>query len=103
MSYLYSYIVFCFVLELELQQQRLDEGSKVESFCGPGSETHSILDCISVPNQKIQELQNNGRRFLQNPILKLTFPGVIYLMLDFSREIQGTNSIQLNDLPTPQF
>ncbi|KAM4578211.1 adhesion G protein-coupled receptor D2 isoform 2-T2 [Fundulus diaphanus] len=47
-------------IKLELQQQRLDEGSKVVSFCGPGSETHSILDCISVPHQKIQDLQNNG-------------------------------------------
>ncbi|MED6258618.1 hypothetical protein ATANTOWER_009840 [Ataeniobius toweri] len=46
--------------KLELQQQRLKEGSKVVSFCGPGSEAQSILDCISVPHQKIQDLQNNG-------------------------------------------
>ncbi|XP_038126969.1 adhesion G-protein coupled receptor D2 isoform X2 [Cyprinodon tularosa] len=47
-------------IKLELQQQRLGEGSKVVSFCGPGSETHSVLDCISVPHQKIQDLENNG-------------------------------------------
>ncbi|XP_047236110.1 adhesion G-protein coupled receptor D2 isoform X2 [Girardinichthys multiradiatus] len=47
-------------IKLELQQQQLKEGSKVLSFCGPGSEAKSILDCISVPHQKIQDLQNNG-------------------------------------------
>uniref|UniRef100_A0A087XJY7 Adhesion G protein-coupled receptor D2 n=1 Tax=Poecilia formosa TaxID=48698 RepID=A0A087XJY7_POEFO len=47
-------------IKVELQQQRLGEGSRVESFCGPGSETLSLIDCISVPRQKIQDLQNNG-------------------------------------------
>ncbi|XP_032434484.1 adhesion G-protein coupled receptor D2 isoform X2 [Xiphophorus hellerii] len=47
-------------IKVELQQQRLGEGSRVESFCGPGPETLSLLDCISVQRQKLQDLQNNG-------------------------------------------
>lgn len=46
--------------ELELQQQKLQEGSKVSSFCGPDTESHAHLDCISVPPQKIQDLHSNG-------------------------------------------
>lgn len=46
--------------ELEVQQQRLQEGSKVSSFCGPDTESHTHLDCISVPAQKIQDLHSNG-------------------------------------------
>ncbi|KAM4576242.1 adhesion G protein-coupled receptor D2 isoform 2-T2 [Odontesthes bonariensis] len=47
-------------IKLEVQQQRLQEGSKTSSFCGPETEKHSTLDCISVPRQKIQDLHNNG-------------------------------------------
>uniref|UniRef100_A0A3B3HAA5 Adhesion G protein-coupled receptor D2 n=2 Tax=Oryzias latipes TaxID=8090 RepID=A0A3B3HAA5_ORYLA len=47
-------------IKLELQQQKLQEGSKVSSFCGPDTESHAHLDCISVPPQKIQDLHSNG-------------------------------------------
>ncbi|XP_041856500.1 adhesion G-protein coupled receptor D2 isoform X3 [Melanotaenia boesemani] len=47
-------------IKLEVQQQRLQEGSKVPSFCGPETEKLTKLDCISVPRQKIQDLHNNG-------------------------------------------
>ncbi|KAF6736338.1 Adhesion G-protein coupled receptor D2 [Oryzias melastigma] len=47
-------------IKLEVQQQRLQEGSKVSSFCGPDTESHTHLDCISVPAQKIQDLHSNG-------------------------------------------
>ncbi|XP_061586183.1 adhesion G-protein coupled receptor D2 [Cololabis saira] len=45
-------------IKLQVQQQRLQEGSTISSFCGPEKETK--LDCISVPQQKIQDLHNNG-------------------------------------------
>ncbi|XP_041644185.1 adhesion G-protein coupled receptor D2 [Cheilinus undulatus] len=47
-------------IKLEVQQQRLQEGSKGSSFCGPESEKHTDIDCISVPQHKIQDLHNNG-------------------------------------------
>ncbi|XP_062273107.1 adhesion G-protein coupled receptor D2 [Scomber scombrus] len=47
-------------IKLEVQQQRLQEGSRGSSFCGPDTEKHTNLDCISVPYQKIQDLHNNG-------------------------------------------
>ncbi|XP_072243314.1 adhesion G protein-coupled receptor D2 [Leuresthes tenuis] len=47
-------------IKLEVQQQRLQDGSKTSSFCGPETEKHTNLDCISVPRQKIQDLHNNG-------------------------------------------
>lgn len=66
MSHIWNVIwIVMFYVEVELQQQRLGERSRVESFCGPGPETLSLLDCISVPRQKLQDLQNNGRKFIQ--------------------------------------
>ncbi|XP_049906270.1 adhesion G-protein coupled receptor D2 isoform X2 [Epinephelus moara] len=47
-------------IKLEVQQQRLQEGSRGSSFCGPETEKHTNLDCISVPHQRIQDLHNNG-------------------------------------------
>ncbi|XP_047448338.1 adhesion G-protein coupled receptor D2 [Mugil cephalus] len=47
-------------IKLQVQQQRLQEGSKGPLFCGPETEEHTSLDCISVPHQKIQDLHNNG-------------------------------------------
>ncbi|XP_030273155.1 adhesion G-protein coupled receptor D2 [Sparus aurata] len=47
-------------IKLEVQQQRLQEGSRGSSFCGPETEKHPNIDCISVPHQKIQDLRNNG-------------------------------------------
>ncbi|KAK5870496.1 hypothetical protein PBY51_003438 [Eleginops maclovinus] len=47
-------------IKLEVQQQWLQEGSRGSSFCGPETEKLTNLDCISVPNQKIQDLHNNG-------------------------------------------
>ncbi|KAM3867756.1 adhesion G protein-coupled receptor D2 [Diretmus argenteus] len=47
-------------IKLEVQQQRLQEGSGGSTFCGPDTETETNLDCISVPQQKIQDLHNNG-------------------------------------------
>ncbi|XP_042344820.1 adhesion G-protein coupled receptor D2 [Plectropomus leopardus] len=47
-------------IKLEVQQQRLQDGSGVSSFCGPETEKHTSQDCISVPHQKIQDLHNNG-------------------------------------------
>ncbi|CAJ1068723.1 adhesion G-protein coupled receptor D2 [Xyrichtys novacula] len=47
-------------IKLEVQQQRLQEGSKGLSFCGPETEKHTDIDCISIPHQKIQDLHNNG-------------------------------------------
>ena len=48
--------------EVEVQQQRLQEGSRGSSFCGPDTEKHTNLDCISVPYQKIHDLHNDGRK-----------------------------------------
>ncbi|XP_038559048.1 adhesion G-protein coupled receptor D2 isoform X2 [Micropterus salmoides] len=47
-------------IKLEVQQQRLQDGSRGSSFCGHETEKHTNLDCISVPHQKIQDLHNNG-------------------------------------------
>ncbi|XP_069557575.1 adhesion G protein-coupled receptor D2 isoform X2 [Brachyistius frenatus] len=47
-------------IKLEVQQQKLQDGSRASSFCGPETEKHSGLDCISVPHQKIQDLHNDG-------------------------------------------
>ncbi|XP_018524878.1 adhesion G-protein coupled receptor D2 isoform X2 [Lates calcarifer] len=47
-------------IKLEVKQQTLQEGSRGLSFCGPETEKHGNLDCISVPHQKIQDLHNNG-------------------------------------------
>ncbi|KAL3062237.1 hypothetical protein OYC64_002107 [Pagothenia borchgrevinki] len=53
-------------IKLEVQQQWLQGGSRGSSesrgssFCGPETERLTNLDCISVPNQKIQDLHNNG-------------------------------------------
>ncbi|XP_070820085.1 adhesion G protein-coupled receptor D2 [Chaetodon trifascialis] len=47
-------------IKLEVQQQRLQEGSKGWSFCGPETEKNTNLDCILVPHQRIQDLHNNG-------------------------------------------
>uniref|UniRef100_A0A3Q1FD45 Adhesion G protein-coupled receptor D2 n=1 Tax=Acanthochromis polyacanthus TaxID=80966 RepID=A0A3Q1FD45_9TELE len=47
-------------IKLEVQQQRLQEGSRGSSFCGPETQKHANLDCISVPHEKIQDLHNNG-------------------------------------------
>ncbi|KAM7392103.1 hypothetical protein PAMP_022738 [Pampus punctatissimus] len=47
-------------IKVEVQQQRLQEGSRGSSFCGPDTEKQTNLDCISVPHQKIQDLHNNG-------------------------------------------
>ncbi|XP_033946176.1 adhesion G protein-coupled receptor D2 isoform X3 [Pseudochaenichthys georgianus] len=47
-------------IKLEVQQQWLQGGSRGSSFCGPETERLTSLDCISVPNQKIQDLHNNG-------------------------------------------
>lgn len=46
--------------ELQVQQQRLQEGSTVSGFCGPETEKHTNLDCISIPQQNILDLHNNG-------------------------------------------
>ena len=64
--------MFFFVLpfkELEVQEQMLQEGSRGASFCGPKTEKHTTPDCISVPHHKIQDLHNNGRKMLQDPII----------------------------------
>lgn len=61
--------------ELEVQQHTLQEGSRGLSFCGPNTEEHTNLDCISVPHQKIQDLHNNGRKMLRRnhfPLLAQT-------------------------------
>ncbi|KAM9858188.1 adhesion G protein-coupled receptor D2 [Aulostomus maculatus] len=47
-------------IKLAVQQQNLQEGSRGSSFCGPETEKHTIIDCISVPHHKIRDLQNNG-------------------------------------------
>ncbi|XP_065819230.1 adhesion G-protein coupled receptor D2 isoform X4 [Labrus bergylta] len=47
-------------IKLEVQQQRLQDGSKGSSFCGPETDKHTSVDCISVPHHKIQDLHNNG-------------------------------------------
>ncbi|XP_074493571.1 adhesion G protein-coupled receptor D2 isoform X1 [Sebastes fasciatus] len=58
-------------IKVEVQQQRLQEGSRGSSFCGPETEKYTDLDCISVPQQKIQDLHNNG-------FLKLTLVNTWY-------------------------
>ncbi|XP_028269689.1 adhesion G-protein coupled receptor D2 [Parambassis ranga] len=47
-------------IKLEVQQQKLQRGYRGSSFCGPETEKHTNLDCISVPHWKIQDLHNNG-------------------------------------------
>nr|XP_046241965.1 adhesion G-protein coupled receptor D2 [Scatophagus argus] len=47
-------------IKLEVQQQKLQEGSRESSFCGPETEKHINPDCISVPHQKIQDLHKTG-------------------------------------------
>ncbi|XP_070402432.1 adhesion G protein-coupled receptor D2 isoform X5 [Nothobranchius furzeri] len=47
-------------IRVEVQHQKLEDESKGSSFCGPETEKHAGLDCISVPHQKIQDLHNNG-------------------------------------------
>ncbi|XP_026042536.1 adhesion G-protein coupled receptor D2 isoform X1 [Astatotilapia calliptera] len=47
-------------IKLVVQQQKLQEVFRGSSFCGPETETPTILDCISVPHQKMQDLHNNG-------------------------------------------
>ncbi|XP_059192511.1 adhesion G-protein coupled receptor D2 [Centropristis striata] len=47
-------------IKVEVQQQRLQEGPRGSSFCGPETEKHINRDCISVPHQMIQDLHNNG-------------------------------------------
>ncbi|XP_053276163.1 adhesion G-protein coupled receptor D2 [Pleuronectes platessa] len=47
-------------IKVEMQQQSLQEGFRGSIFCGPETEKHTNLDCISVPLQKIQDLHNNG-------------------------------------------
>ncbi|XP_076005472.1 adhesion G protein-coupled receptor D2 [Genypterus blacodes] len=51
-------------IRLQVQQQRLEKESTGSRFCGPETDTHNSLDCISVPTQKIQDLHNNGFRKL---------------------------------------
>uniref|UniRef100_A0A3P8WH95 Adhesion G protein-coupled receptor D2 n=1 Tax=Cynoglossus semilaevis TaxID=244447 RepID=A0A3P8WH95_CYNSE len=46
-------------IKLQVQQQSLQKGFTISGFCGPTTELSS-LDCISVPHQKILDLQNNG-------------------------------------------
>ncbi|KAM6930225.1 adhesion G protein-coupled receptor D2 [Xenentodon cancila] len=45
-------------IKLQVQQQKLQEDSTSSSFCGPDKDAK--LDCISVPQQKILDLHNNG-------------------------------------------
>ncbi|XP_026199610.1 adhesion G-protein coupled receptor D2 [Anabas testudineus] len=47
-------------IKLEVQQQSLQKISTAPSFCGPETEKNTNLDCISVPQQKIQDLHTNG-------------------------------------------
>ncbi|CAN9512773.1 unnamed protein product [Ophioblennius macclurei] len=48
-------------IKVEVQQQKLQDGSRGSSFCGPESEKHGGgQDCISVVPQRIQDLHNNG-------------------------------------------
>ncbi|XP_017288463.1 adhesion G-protein coupled receptor D2 isoform X1 [Kryptolebias marmoratus] len=47
-------------IKLEVHHQKLEERFKILNFCGPRTEKHTSLDCISVPHQKIQDLHNNG-------------------------------------------
>ncbi|XP_034025614.1 adhesion G-protein coupled receptor D2 [Thalassophryne amazonica] len=47
-------------IKLEVQQQRLQEVSRASVFCGTPTEKQSNLDCISVPYQKLQALQDSG-------------------------------------------
>ena len=47
--------------ELEVRQQTLEKGSPGPTFCGPVAELEGHLDCISVPQQRVQDLHDNGR------------------------------------------
>ncbi|XP_019957904.2 adhesion G protein-coupled receptor D2 [Paralichthys olivaceus] len=47
-------------IKVEVQQQTLQGGYRGSIFCGPETEKHTNLDCISVPLQKIEDLHNNG-------------------------------------------
>ncbi|XP_029960793.1 adhesion G-protein coupled receptor D2 [Salarias fasciatus] len=47
-------------IKVEVQQQKLQEASGGTSFCGPETEDGASQDCISVPQQRIQDLHNNG-------------------------------------------
>lgn len=54
-----------------MQQQRLQKGSRGSSFCGPDTEKHTSLDCISVSHQNIQDLHKNGSKMLHESVIFL--------------------------------
>ncbi|KAJ7994042.1 hypothetical protein DPEC_G00261840 [Dallia pectoralis] len=47
-------------IQLEVQQQRLGEGSVGFTFCGEDVASGNNVDCISVPTQDMQNLRDNG-------------------------------------------
>ncbi|KAK0132954.1 Adhesion G-protein coupled receptor D2 [Merluccius polli] len=51
-------------IKLEVRQQALEKGSQGPTFCGPLAEREGHLDCISVPQQRVQDLHDNGFRSL---------------------------------------
>ncbi|CAL8297285.1 unnamed protein product [Gadus morhua 'NCC'] len=51
-------------IKLEVRQQALERGSPGPTFCGPLAELGGHLDCISVPQQRVQDLHDNGFRSL---------------------------------------
>ncbi|XP_056275220.1 adhesion G-protein coupled receptor D2 [Pseudoliparis swirei] len=75
-------------IKVEVQQQRLQEASRGGgvSFCGPEAE----LDCISVPQQDIQDLHSNG--FLQLTLVN-TWYGSLWPL--FNPEENGTMNITM--------
>ncbi|XP_068460615.1 adhesion G-protein coupled receptor D2 isoform X2 [Clinocottus analis] len=79
-------------IKVEVQQQRLQDGSRgAFSFCGPDTK----LDCISVPQQKIQDLHNNG--FLQLTLVN-TWYGSLWPL--FTPEENITNIPNITMVPT---
>lgn len=53
---------------MELNQQILQKGIQVQSFCGPEADKHADLDCISVSQPDMQDFQNNGKGAVQQVI-----------------------------------
>ncbi|XP_068167503.1 adhesion G-protein coupled receptor D2 [Antennarius striatus] len=47
-------------IKLELHHQHLETGFRGSRFCGPQTEKATDPDCILVPYQKMQDLQDNG-------------------------------------------
>lgn len=89
--------------ELEIQHQSLEEGLKIMSFCGPRIEKHTSVDCISVPHQKIQDLQNNGKiNCYKRQSLSFAYSTIVYFELSDSKGQCNNKAVNVQPLAIPR-